>query len=482
MVRRAFAFSLILFVHTINCKAQTPVIYKVFTPAGDTILIDSMRSVIIDNFFVTGNKKTHEGYILRELSVKKGESFLFKDLRKLLDRDAQKIFNLRIFEESHTNVILKENDLVDIEVKVRERWYLWPIPIFRIADRNFNAWWSTRERDLSRLLYGVTLDHSNIRGRGERLRLTAQFGFTRNFQLFYSKPYIDKERKYGFAALFGFTEFKNLAYQSRNDEFDFLSIDKGLLREAYSAAVAFNYRPNFFTRHGLSLGYLHNNIADTIAVLNPEYLLDGRRKQQAFWVGYSVIYDNRDLVYYPLKGTYFSFVLNRTGMGIYNDVGIWSTEARFTKLFDLGKNFYYASHFQVNASAPFRQPFINQQRMGFFENFVRGYELSVVEGPIWLLNRNTIRKRLFKDAFRIRNFTKMDQFASLPLGLYLGAFIDIGWAEKYPNTDSRFNNTLLLGTGLGLDIVTFYDIVIRLEYSYNLEKETNFFLNVRAAI
>ena len=88
----------------------------------------------------------------------------------------------------------------------------------------------------------------------------------------------------------------------------------------------------------------------------------------------------------------------------------------YTKLFDLGNDYYFGSRVQVNASAPFDQPFINQQRLGFFRNFVRGYELSVVEGPVYILNRNTFRKKLFSRVFKIRNFTRLDQFAKLPLG------------------------------------------------------------------
>ncbi len=439
--------------------------------------------VIITDIFVVGNKKTKRGYILRELSVKRWDTIAYNQLRSQLNRDEEKVFNLRLFEETKATIIDKGNSEVAIEMKVRERWFLFPIPIFRLADRNFNAWWNTRERDFSRLIYGLTLDHSNIRGRGERLRLTAQFGFTRNWQVFYTVPYIDKQRKFGFAALVRFTEFKNLAYQTTENTLDFLSRDEGLLRESFSVAGALTLRPNFFTRHGFTLGYSQNNVADTITSLNSNYLSKGRNKQQALWLTYNLIYDNRDLVYYPLKGSFFNFLIRRNGIGIFNDVGIWSTEVGYTKFFELGNDFYFGSHAQINASIPFDQPFINQQRLGFFRNFVRGYELSVVEGPVYILNRNTFRKKIFSKELKIKKFTRMDQFSKLPIGFYLTTFLDTGWAEKYPGVEiSKFNNTLLLGAGVGLDIVTFYDVVIRLEYSYNLEKETNFFLNVRAAL
>ena len=49
---------------------------------------------------------------------------------------------------------------VDVMVDVKERWYIFPLPIFELADRNFNEWWKTR--DFSRTNYGLSVVQNNF--------------------------------------------------------------------------------------------------------------------------------------------------------------------------------------------------------------------------------------------------------------------------------------------------------------------------------
>ena len=63
------------------------------------------HQVLITDIFVVGNKKTKRGYILRELSVKRGDTIAYNQLRKQLNRDEEKVFNLRIFEESTATIL-----------------------------------------------------------------------------------------------------------------------------------------------------------------------------------------------------------------------------------------------------------------------------------------------------------------------------------------------------------------------------------------
>jgi hypothetical protein len=67
----------------------------------------------------------------------------------------------------------------------------------------------------------------------------------------------------------------------------------------------------------------------------------------------------------------------------------------------------------------------------------------------------------------------------------MNLFTDIGFvnnAYTQPGLNNTFENKLLLGYGVGLDFVTYYDIVIRLELSTNIEQETGFFIHFQAPI
>ncbi len=73
---------------------------------------------------------------------------------------------------------------------------------------------------------GSTMDlrlyQFNMRGRNETLRLTAQFGFQRRFELSYRFPYIDKKQKHGLIIDADFTETKNLAFRTVDHRLEFL--------------------------------------------------------------------------------------------------------------------------------------------------------------------------------------------------------------------------------------------------------------------
>jgi len=51
----------------------------------------------------------------------------------------------------------------------------------------------------------------------------------------------------------------------------------------------------------------------------------------------------------------------------------------------------------------------------------------------------------------------------------------------YPD-NTRLSNKFIFGGGLGIDFVTYYDAVLRLEYSVNSEKEFGFFIHFKADI
>ena len=92
------------------------------------------RLVTIDNIFLTGNTKTKDKILLREISVKIGEAYDFDALQKILDSDRNKIYNTKLFNEVEVGVLEIDFDKVDIVIRVTERWYLFPIPLIDIIE------------------------------------------------------------------------------------------------------------------------------------------------------------------------------------------------------------------------------------------------------------------------------------------------------------------------------------------------------------
>ena len=177
--------------------------------------IDTTRKFVqINRIFLEGNRITRDQIILRELRVKPGDIIYSSDLPGILDLDKKKLINTRLFNTVEIKILELDQKRVDLVVDMNERWYTFPAPVFELADRNFNEWWQNYGHDFRRVNYGLRLYQYNMRGRNETLRLHAQFGFQRQFELLYRFPYIDKKQKHGLSLDLGYLETKNLAAQT----------------------------------------------------------------------------------------------------------------------------------------------------------------------------------------------------------------------------------------------------------------------------
>ena len=76
----------------------------------------------------------------------------------------------------------------------------------------------------------------------------------------------------------------------------------------------------------------------------------------------------------------------------------------------------------------------------------------------------------------------LEEFNEIPYAFYLTSFIDAGVSKL--NTTSPFNslnNEALISAGLGLDIVTYYDLVFRFEYALTNKKTNGFYIHFEQA-
>lgn len=66
-------------------------------------------------------------------------------------------------------------------------------------------------------------------------------------------------------------------------------------------------------------------------------------------------------------------------------------------------------------------------------------------------------------------FIKMRQFNTFPLAIYPNIYADFGYTRNQYSSlnNSTLANRPLMGVGIGLDVVTWYNFVGRLNYSVN---------------
>jgi len=444
--------------------------------------IEPDTEVTIGKIYVTGNKKTLESIILRELNFEEGQTIKFKDFKEIVELDQQKLFNTTLFNKAEIIPLFLDENHAEVLIRVQERWYIFPVPVFRLADRNFTEWWVNQNRDFSRVNYGMQLFHLNFSGRNDKLVLKTQFGFTKQYSFRYTIPYINKAQTTGLSISTSFSTNKAVSYGADRHRIQFIE-SENTIRRIFSTSGAITYRPSFYNQHTFSTGYSRSSIADTVFNLNREYFGNNSILQEYFTFFYSFVHDRRDYQAYPLTGSRFSASLRQTGLGVFDDIDILSSSIDFSTYTQLSKKLFWANSFNLYKALADEVPYLVRSGFGYNPNFIRGYERYVIESDFLGSYRSSLRFQLLKGVKNLNPNSIIDQFRTLPYAFYLKIFMDTGFAGNslIYNDNDFYNNELIGSIGVGLDVVTFYDFVIRLEYSLNRQGETGFFVNFRSA-
>lgn len=427
---------------------------------------------------IIGNKVTKEKIILRELTPKEGTEFSLKKLADTIKYDRYRIYNTNLFNEVTVTIEPIDESQVDLRIIVDERWYIWPIPVFKLADRNFNDWWVNRNRDFQRVNFGLRFTQFNFRGRAERLRLTAQTGFEDRYILEYRIPYIDQKQRNGLIPEIFYITTKNLGFETQDHLRNFVMSEEEM-RNSVGVSAIHTYRKRFYDYHFTGLGFFRTNVADTVAILNPNYLGDGRTQQTFMTATYGYQNDTRDNVNFPMGGHNFVASISKVGLG-FGDVDYWSLSARGAKFSKLGRGFSQGTAVYAHWTSDPDRPLLNYWGLGFESNEnVRGYELDLIEGRAYLMTKHTTRKLLWKHNANIKRVMPLKQFQKFPVAFYGKVFLDGAYVWRFENNDGneRLTNKFIHGIGFGLDMLTMYDILLRFEYSTNTDKEGQFFIN-----
>lgn len=449
---RSIVFVL-LFAGTLSCFGQ-----------------DSLR---INHVRLEGNKKTKDHIVLRELDIEVGRNYSISDTAILFERNRNKVFNTQLFNFVYFS--FKHDTLA---IKLEERWYIFPSPVFDVGDRNFNEWWTDRGRDPSRLIYGVDLKHNNFRGRNERINLKIQLGFIRYFELEYRIPYLDKKQKFGLNVQASYSNNKTLSVRTTDQKLDYLP-SENLLRERRKAGAALLYRPKYYILHESDLFYHHTTIADTVAQIHPNYLGDGQTSQRYFRYRYYFALDRRDIQFYPMSGHIVTAEFQKLGFGLFDDINTSILHLGYGNYERLGDKWSLANIFKVKVSGPKQQPYLQYQAQGFSEWYLRGYELYVIDGAHTIVNRNSLKWEIL-NIKKTKTFIPVEQFKNTPLAIILKFHSDFGYVHNPLYPDQYLANDWLWGWGVGLDFLTYYDGVFRMEYSFDKNLNSGLYLHLGA--
>lgn len=419
--------------------------------------------VIIGEINLSGNKKTKAPIVLREMPFHKGDKLTEGDLEKQLILAKQQLINTTLFVDVNVYIAFRKGTVVYINVDMKERWYLFPLPYFRLVDRNFNQWWVDQKRSLERVNYGIKFIQNNASGRNDEIDVWFINGYTQQVTLRYNLPFFDKKLKSGFNVGVIYATQKELNYATGNNKQLFFKQEE-VVKKALRLDFTYSYRPDVKQRHYFRVSYNNEEVADTVLKINPEYYPDQRKQLKFIDFGYQYKYYNVDYISYPSKG--FLLEANLYKRGLDNISNLWQASLRTVYAVPLSKNSFLHFEGLAMAKLPFNNYFLNQRLFGYGHFQLRGLEYNVVDGLVGGSLKSTVHKQVL--SFVLRNPFPSKTHDKIPFRIFLKAYGDLGYAyTKTPNATNTLNNTLLRTWGFGMDIISIYDFVFKIEYSFN---------------
>jgi len=278
---------------------------------------------IVEDFKVKGNVKTKDYVILREIRMKKGEPFN----SNLARRSMQRIYNLGFFED--VNVKLNpghDPNSVEMEISVVE-----------MATGTFGI--GAGYSDADGFIGMVTIGDKNFRGTGDSIMLRWEFGGedNKNYDLTYTKPWLDKHETTGTLNIYDITneyadydrdgheiarydkkrigqeltlsraqgEFKRnyVTIKNRNDKYD--GDVSGYSRQYYEDSFTTNYLENPNSKYYKYSKYWEHDYK--------------KRRKENFGntrsITVSHVFDTRDNIYDAHAGKRSSYTLEYAGFG-----------------------------------------------------------------------------------------------------------------------------------------------------------------------
>jgi len=438
------------------------------------LLTELPTQFIVRNIFIIGNKKTKPFIILRELPFKPGYKYNLDGLVKQFELARQQLMNTTLFHEVVVSLKSIEGYNVDVEVKVRERWYIFPFPYVKAVYRDLNQWLAEEKGNLNKINYGLKLTYNNVTGENDKLRVWLVDGYSRNISFDYDRIYIDKALKWGMDIGFSIGKTREINYNTAGDKQLLFRDNNNFIRDYVFAKAEITYRRAIKARHRFGISYTSENVRDTVLALNPNYFTAGRHKISFPEFYYTMTYFDVDYIPYPTQGYGAEFSFSKKG--INETVNAWQFTLRGSANWHLSARNYLNLRSFFTIKLPFKQPYYNQRLLGYGDVFMQGYEYYVVDGVAGGYMKATVTRELFnlkKEYYR----KKKNEYIHIPFRIFAKVYCNAGYIHNPRPGDNSLNNRMLYSAGLGIDVLTIYDFTLKLEWSFNQLGQNGVFLH-----
>ena len=423
----------------------------------------------IRNIRVEGNVKTKQHIILRELPYAIG-TIITKDSLNILNTIAQhQLINTALFHEALITTQFIDSANIDVQIKVTERWYFFPLPYFRWVDRNFNQWWNAQNHSLDRVNYGMTLRQANATGNNDKLTVGLITGYTQQSTLRYQFPYLDKKMRFGMGLGWQYFTQKEMNADTRFDKQVFTKTVNNI-QNGYRANLNLLYRPNLFERHSLQIGFGNSQISDSGLLAQPKYLPNYAKSFS--YVDASLAFSKLKFDYnaYPTQGSSNEFSVYHRFSGSQN---LTSFQLRNILAHKLSPSSFLLFEHNAQAKILSNDNYMDRRLMGYGTMQMSGLDYYVIDGNIGTVVKAALHYKLgtiyLPKSLGVGFVDKLSaRLPDIKYIFWLKAFTNLGYVySERPSNTSRLSNTLLRTAGIGIDMISLYDLVIKIDYSMN---------------
>lgn len=464
--------------------------------------------IIISNIEIKGNDKTKSRIILRELDFTVGDSlatlpshksFISMGTKRISLNDTTSELNhiIRYSRENliNTNLFLTVDLILEqtrdrhykLKINLQERWYVWALPVITVDAPNINEWLTNKDKD--QLNKGIFFGHKNLWGLSHQMWAVAYGGSSTRLGMGYTIPWIGKGEKIGLSTAVDYQSNAVVEYGSVGNERQMLYEKNSSSTLAFKTKLTM--RPNLYTYTNIKLDVLYKHISDSLYSLSPNFLPDTAQSILTSELYLDYIYDSRNNKSYPLKGQYLKGFVKKTGLGfVTHDVDYFFYGIDFHFYQTISKKLYVAQMVKAVSSTTDNLSYDYMLNMTSGENFLRGFDHYALRGEKMYYFRGNVKYELIEPAVRRPKFASPDsKFLNIQYALYFNIFSDAGFVRNYEASHNPaltninpLNNKGLYSWGAGLDLVSYYNMVIRFEYAFTSENSHGFFIGFKAPI
>jgi hypothetical protein len=185
-------------------------------------------------------------------------------------------------------------------------------------------------------------------------------------------------------------------------------------------------------------------------------------------------YYDLDYIPYPTKGYAAEFFIGKKG--INKSINLWQLSANATGIWHTGKKSFFTLIGYGAIKLPFKQPYVTQHMLGYSDVFLQGYEYYVVDGVASGYLKAALTRKLFNFNIKVPAGKKREA-QRIPFNFYGKIYGNAGYVHNPQPGENSLSNKMLYSAGLGIDVITYYDFTLKLEWSFNQLGQNGLFLH-----